>query len=106
MSIYSPNEHIPEKLRNKGGLGVEQALAAVGGTAIMFWQEILMRKAFLAEDATARLVLEGLPAHHVSNFPYGHPQGVVLLLSVFISSNIGSVLFWEAFVFHTLSAAG
>eukprot|EP00884_Botryococcus_braunii_P011105 jgi/Botrbrau1/19997/Bobra.200_1s0007.2 len=87
-------------------LSFGQALTAVAGTALMFWQEVSMRKAFLAEDSSARSALVRLPPHRVANFPYGHPKGVVLFLSVFTASVTVSMLLWEAFVFRTLSAAG
>eukprot|EP00884_Botryococcus_braunii_P011102 jgi/Botrbrau1/19994/Bobra.200_1s0004.1 len=82
-----------------------QALATLGGTAIMVWQEISMRKAFLAEDATARVVLEGVAPQRIKNFPYGHPKGIVLFLSIFSASAITAAMLWEVFVFKMVSAA-
>eukprot|EP00884_Botryococcus_braunii_P011104 jgi/Botrbrau1/19996/Bobra.200_1s0006.1 len=82
-----------------------QAFAAVAGTGLMVWQEISLRKAFLAEDTTARLVLERCPPQRVAKFPYGHPKGVVLFLCILCCSAIGAAILWEAFVFHTLWAA-
>lgn len=80
-----------------------QALVSVAGTALMIGQEISWRKAFLAEDTSARVLLEGLPPQRVATFPYGHPKGVVIFLCVAIASVLGAAVFWEAFVMHTIS---
>jgi hypothetical protein len=72
----------------------------------MLWQEISMRKSFLAQNPTARRLLQGIPAHRIAAFPYGHPNVVALFLSVLSACAIVASIVWQGFVFHTIFNAG
>jgi hypothetical protein len=79
-------------------------LASVAGTAFALVQEVSMRKAFLAEDPEARVILRNMRPSLVATFPYGHPRGIVCFLSVLSSCATWASLQWQIFVSYTVFA--